>query len=137
MYKFSTSRVSRLVVQGVRLCSGEAGVKNGVPITKISLGEPVPWLPKPIYASVSKTPNETQVTTLENGLRVASEPKFGNFCTVGVVIDSGSRYEVAYPSGLSHFLEKLSFRVSSALIVVTFMNLGNTLILRITCDVYS
>jgi len=28
-----------------------------------------------------------------------------------VVIDSGSRYEVAYPSGISHFLEKLAFNV--------------------------
>ena len=51
----------------------------------------------------------TQITTLSNGLRVASEPKFGQFCTVGVCIDSGSRYEVAYPSGISHFLEKISY----------------------------
>lgn len=29
-----------------------------------------------------------------------------------VIIDSGSRYEVAYPSGISHFLEKLAFNVS-------------------------
>ena len=29
-----------------------------------------------------------------------------------VVADAGSRYEVAYPSGISHFLEKLSFGVS-------------------------
>ena len=66
----------------MRLCSGNAASK-GTSITKVSLGEPVSWLPRPVYASVSKTPNETQVTTLENGLRVASEPKFGNFCTVG------------------------------------------------------
>lgn len=29
-----------------------------------------------------------------------------------VVIDSGPRYEVAYPNGICHFLEKLSFGVS-------------------------
>lgn len=40
---------------------------------------------------------------------MASENRFGQFCTVGVVIDSGPRYEVAYPSGISHFLEKLAF----------------------------
>ena len=50
-----------------------------------------------------------QVTTLSNGLRVATEVRFGQFCTVGVCIDSGSRYEVAHPSGVSHFLEKLAF----------------------------
>lgn len=52
---------------------------------------------------------ETKVTTLSNGLRVASENRFGQFCTIGVVIDSGPRYEVAYPSGIAHFLEKLAF----------------------------
>lgn len=31
---------------------------------------------------------------------------------ISVVIDSGPRYEVAYPSGVSHFLEKLAFQVS-------------------------
>jgi len=29
-----------------------------------------------------------------------------------VLIDSGSRYEVHHPSGISHFLEKLAFAVS-------------------------
>lgn len=29
-----------------------------------------------------------------------------------VAIDSGSRYEVSYPAGISHFLEKLAFAVS-------------------------
>lgn len=64
------------------------------------------------YATVTSGRTPTQVTTLPNGLRVASEQRFGQFCTVGVVIDSGPRYEVAYPSGVSHFLEKLAFHVS-------------------------
>lgn len=34
---------------------------------------------------------------------------------VSAVIDSGSRYEVAYPGGISHFLEKLAFNVSNYL----------------------
>ena len=55
------------------------------------------------------------MTVLENGVRVASEPKYGQFCTVGVCIDSGSRYEVAYPSGVSHFLEKLAFNSTPSL----------------------
>lgn len=73
------------------------------------LSEPLPGLPKPIYATLKEEHHSTQVTTLPNGLRVASENRFGQFCTVGVVIDSGPRYEVAYPSGISHFLEKLAF----------------------------
>ncbi|KAF2357599.1 Peptidase M16 C-terminal [Trinorchestia longiramus] len=78
-------------------------------IAKISLSEAVPWIPTPIYSTASESDTNTRVTVLDNGIRVASEPKFGSFCTVGVVLDSGSRYEVAYPSGISHFLEKLAF----------------------------
>jgi len=74
-----------------------------------SMSEPVPGLPKPIYASLREEHQKTLVTELPNGIRVASENRFGEFCTVGVIIDSGSRYEVAYPSGISHFLEKLAF----------------------------
>ncbi|XP_014260575.1 mitochondrial-processing peptidase subunit alpha [Cimex lectularius] len=74
------------------------------------LSEPTKGLPNVIYAGSSNNDcNKTQITTLPNGLRVASENKFGQFCTIGVIIDSGSRYEVAYPSGVTHFLEKLAF----------------------------
>uniref|UniRef100_A0A915ETJ1 WW domain-binding protein 4 n=1 Tax=Ditylenchus dipsaci TaxID=166011 RepID=A0A915ETJ1_9BILA len=51
----------------------------------------------------------SKLTTLSNGLRVASEPIFGEYCTVGVVIDAGSRYEANYPQGICHFLEKFAF----------------------------
>ncbi|XP_073848922.1 mitochondrial-processing peptidase subunit alpha [Musca autumnalis] len=61
------------------------------------------------YAKPLEEGSTTKVTILKNGLRVASEPRFGQFCTVGLVIDSGPRYEVTYPSGVSHFLEKLAF----------------------------
>lgn len=64
-----------------------------------------------MYASGEPKQNFTQVTTLGSGLKVASEKKFGQFCTIGVVIESGARFEVAYPSGVSHFLEKLAFSV--------------------------
>lgn len=47
------------------------------------LSEPLLDLPKPIYATVSKEEHNTKVTTLANGLKVASEKRFGQFCTVG------------------------------------------------------
>lgn len=63
--------------------------------TEIPLSQPLPGFPKPIFAAVNEqNQNETKVTTLPNGLRVASQQKFGQFCTLGVVVDSGSRYEV-------------------------------------------
>lgn len=72
------------------------------------LTQPLVGLPLPTYLAATPS-TETRVTVLENGIRVASEQKFGQFCTVGVAIDSGSRYEVAFPSGISHYLEKLAF----------------------------
>lgn len=96
------------------------------------MNEALKDLPKAVYANFREENQVTNVTTLPNGLRVASENRFGEFCTVGgralllpllysfffklsqflVIVDSGSRYEVAYPSGISHFLEKLAFNVS-------------------------
>lgn len=73
------------------------------------LSEPVPNLPKAIYATAKEEQHVTKVTVLPNGLKVASENRFGQFCTIGVLLDSGPRYEAAYPSGISHFLEKLAF----------------------------
>ncbi|XP_043238615.1 mitochondrial-processing peptidase subunit alpha-like [Amphibalanus amphitrite] len=89
--------------------AADGGGGGSVDISQIPLTEPIPGLPTPVGSAAVYGATETQVTTLSNGLRVASEPKFGQHCTVGVVADAGSRYEVAYPSGISHFLEKLSF----------------------------
>ena len=33
-------------------------------------------------------------------------------CVSTVVFDSGSRYEIAYPPGLAHFLERMAFQSS-------------------------
>ncbi|XP_066589523.1 mitochondrial-processing peptidase subunit alpha [Prorops nasuta] len=73
------------------------------------LSQPIQNLPEAVYSTIKQQDQETQITVLSNGLKVASENHFGQFCTVGVLIDSGPRYEVAYPSGVSHFLEKLAF----------------------------
>lgn len=98
---------------------------------------PLPGLPEPQYATLLPEHHNTKVTTLSNGLRVASENRFGQFFTVGgdfkcqrnvilyfevysyllVVIDSGPRYEIAYPSGVSHFLEKLAFHVCNLYLI--------------------
>lgn len=52
----------------------------------------------------------TQVSTLPNGLRVASEAGSGETATVGVWIDTGSRYETDKNNGVAHFLEHMSFK---------------------------
>lgn len=47
------------------------------------LTQPLDGLPPVQYAEPPKTPRETKITTLPNGLRVASEQRFGQFCTIG------------------------------------------------------
>lgn len=78
-------------------------------ICNIPLSDPVPGLPKVIYPKPTRD-SETKVTVMENGLKVASEKKFGQYCIAGVAIDSGSRLESCYPSGLSHFIERSAFK---------------------------
>lgn len=53
----------------------------------------------------------TRITTMPNGLRVASEDSPGHFAAVGVFVDAGTRYEPPELSGISHICEKLAFRV--------------------------
>lgn len=52
----------------------------------------------------------TEVSTLGNGLRVASEGGHGDTATVGVWVDAGSRYESEKTNGVAHFLEHLCFK---------------------------
>merc|ERR1719464_31913 len=57
---------------------------------------------------------QTDVTTLDNGLRIGSETTIGaETATVGVWIDSGSRYETAQNNGAAHFLEHMAFKGTS------------------------
>jgi len=54
----------------------------------------------------------TKVTTLSNGLRVATERSPSNdlTATIGIFIDAGSRWETKENNGVSHFLEHLAFK---------------------------
>ncbi|PSK44229.1 Mitochondrial-processing peptidase subunit alpha [Elsinoe australis] len=66
------------------------------------------------YATTSDTAKDVseldQVTTLSNGVRVASEALPGPFSGVGVYVDAGSRYENEGLRGVSHIIDRLAFR---------------------------
>lgn len=47
------------------------------------LSEAMPNLTPVTYTSAKSEDYFTEITTLSNGLRVASEKKFGQFCTAG------------------------------------------------------
>lgn len=55
--------------------------------------------------------NATQITTLPNKIRVATDPTPGYFSSIGLYVDAGSRYETPETSGASHFIDRLAFKV--------------------------
>lgn len=51
-----------------------------------------------------------EVSTLKNGMRVASVNHISPLVNVGVFMDAGSRYETPQLNGISHFLETMAFK---------------------------
>merc|ERR1712153_258470 len=52
----------------------------------------------------------TSITTLDSGLRVASETTAGETATIGVWINAGSSFETDADNGSAHFLEHMAFK---------------------------
>uniref|UniRef100_A0AAR2K3X5 Ubiquinol-cytochrome c reductase core protein 1 n=1 Tax=Pygocentrus nattereri TaxID=42514 RepID=A0AAR2K3X5_PYGNA len=91
---------------------GEAG-RSTIPA---EVSEAVQWL-RCIHAPACVTyaqsllgAPETQLTALDNGLRIASEDTGHATCTVGLWIGVGSRYESEKNNGAGFFLEHLAFK---------------------------
>ena len=53
----------------------------------------------------------SQITVLNNGVRVVSEERRGETASVGVFIKAGSRNETKANNGVAHFLEHMYFKV--------------------------
>ncbi|KAK1237890.1 hypothetical protein MKX08_002469 [Trichoderma sp. CBMAI-0020] len=63
---------------------------------------------------IPKEPTELdEITTLPNGLRVASEALPGSFSGVGVYVEAGSRFENDSLRGVSHIMDRLAFKSTS------------------------
>ncbi|WCJ25618.1 Mitochondrial-processing peptidase subunit beta [Euphorbia peplus] len=74
----------------------------------LKYGSPHPTLAS--HTHILSAP-ETRVTTLPNGLRVATESTLASkTATVGVWIDAGSRFETDDTNGTAHFLEHMIFK---------------------------
>ncbi|XAR65262.1 Ubiquinol--cytochrome-c reductase [Bertholletia excelsa] len=62
------------------------------------------------HSAILSSP-QTRITTLPNGLRIATESNLaGRTATVGVWIDAGSRFETDETNGVAHFLEHMIFK---------------------------
>jgi len=62
------------------------------------------------YKSALLNVPPTRVTTLDNGIRVATEDTNSDTATIGLWIDAGSRYETDENNGTAHFLEHMAFK---------------------------
>ena len=76
--------------------------------------------------------DNTRITTLENGLRVASETMANvQTASVGVWVDVGARYEAEEVNGVAHMLEHMAFkgtaRRSARAIAEAIENVGGQL----------
>jgi processing peptidase subunit beta len=94
--------------ESVRTFFGKAIVASeNTPFLKYSSPVPVPIDHDQVLASLP----ETKVSTLPNGLWIASESSpFSNSATIGVWIISGSRFETDETHGSAKFLEHLLFK---------------------------
>lgn len=66
---------------------------------------PVGSFPKSLYYNRS-----IELSTLSNGVRVASQFWEGPVATIGIMIEAGSRNETLQNSGVAHYLEHMHFK---------------------------
>lgn len=72
------------------------------------------WFQKLMHLLSLQDPIELdRISTLPNGIRVATEALPGHFSGIGVYIDAGSRYENQHLQGVSHIMDRLAFKVST------------------------
>lgn len=64
------------------------------------------------FSSSVNTSPTTQITTLPNKIRVATDDRPGHFSCVGLYVDAGARHETQHTSGIFHFLDRMAFKVN-------------------------
>jgi len=69
-------------------------------------------LPRKLSSTFTTSP-AIRITTLPNKIRVATDTTPGHFSSVGVYVDAGARHETLHTSGVSHFLDRMAFKVNT------------------------
>ncbi|KAF8407118.1 hypothetical protein HHK36_006243 [Tetracentron sinense] len=69
---------------------------------------PVVTLPPPLPDYVE--PSKTMITTLPNGVKIASETSANPAASIGLYVDCGSVYETPISFGATHLLERMAFK---------------------------
>merc|ERR1712142_339612 len=93
------------------------GVRLNKYVNKTALVKPIiRWRSTAAAASYEQTllnVPPTRVSVLDNGMRVATEDTGSPTATVGLWIDTGSRFESDANNGVAHFLEHMAFKGTS------------------------
>lgn len=132
MWKKATRRTVNPVIQTVRRISAGQGLQQGPALAAaqpaqpsggwlsslfgrtgsggVSLTDPLPGFIVPQAEAPPATPPITELTTLPNGCRVASENSWGPTACAAIVVASGSIYEHPGRSGISNVLEYMAFK---------------------------
>jgi len=92
------SRVRLTVSRGVRSFASQPSLDIEFPGNPAQKPASMQAKPKPL------------VTTLDNGLRVASQETYGQVTAFGMFVDAGSKYETDSNNGVSHMLEHMAFK---------------------------
>ncbi|CAO2841824.1 unnamed protein product [Amaranthus hypochondriacus] len=58
-------------------------------------------------------PAKTKITTLSNGVKIASEASPNPAASIGLYVDSGSIYETPFSIGATHLLERMAFKTTT------------------------
>ncbi|KAI8431258.1 hypothetical protein MSG28_001287 [Choristoneura fumiferana] len=53
---------------------------------------------------------ETKITTLANGVQVATEQTDSPLCAISMFVEAGPRFEVACNNGITHFIEHMAYK---------------------------
>ncbi|PKU79304.1 Mitochondrial-processing peptidase subunit alpha [Dendrobium catenatum] len=75
-----------------------------------SLFHPIPGIKLSPCLPDFVEPHPTMITTLPNGLKIASEDSPGPAASIGIYVDCGSVYEKGDSAGATHLLERLAFK---------------------------
>ncbi|GFR42591.1 hypothetical protein Agub_g3518 [Astrephomene gubernaculifera] len=114
--------------------SREAGPRLSETVKRITtpLSQPLPGVQPERPCPRPLAPPPTEITVLENGLRIISEASPGPTASLGMYINSGSVYENESNSGSSALLECLGFKATTHRDTLRIMKevekFGNTIV---------
>lgn len=118
----STPSTSSFISRPLSTLSASSASSSVLPtFLRRSLKEPLPqFIEDPssssFSSSLSKAP-ETRVTTLPNGVRLASREHYGVTATLGAHLALGTCDEEPHQYGVAHLLERMTFKVGTIILV--------------------